>query len=98
MQTFLVSESKRHGCPNVSVFCKNDLVTFQNKIIDQLKSLIQPEKEFATEGELISLFAFNKSTLAKMRMNNEIPYYKFGGKLFYKILEVNKLIAKNQIG
>ena len=21
MQTFLVSESKRHGCPNVSVFC-----------------------------------------------------------------------------
>lgn len=70
----------------------------QNKIIDQLKALIQPEKEFATEAELISLFAFNKSTLAKMRMNNEIPYYKFGGKLFYKIGEVNKLIARNQIG
>ncbi len=82
----------------IEIMTKNDLVTFQNKIIDQLKSLIQPEKEFATEGELITLFAFNKSTLAKMRMNNEIPYYKFGGKLFYKIVEVNKLIARNQIG
>lgn len=82
----------------IEIMTKNDLVTFQNKIIDQLKSLIQPEKEFATEAELITLFAFNKSTLAKMRMNNEIPYYKFGGKLFYKIVEVNKLIARNQIG
>ena len=81
----------------IEIMTKNDLVTFQNKIIDQLKALIQPEKEFATEGELISIFSFNKSTLAKMRMNNEIPYYKFGGKLFYKIIEVNKLIANNQI-
>jgi hypothetical protein len=58
---------------------------------------VTPEKEFATEAELITLFSFNKSTLAKMRMNNEIPYYKFGGKLFYKIVEVNKLIANNQM-
>ncbi|MFH0709002.1 MAG: hypothetical protein V2A75_02240 [Pseudomonadota bacterium] len=82
----------------IDLITKSDLVVFQNKIMEQLKALIQPEKEFATEAELISLFAFNKSTLAKMRMNNEIPYYKFGGKLFYKIVEVNKLIAKNQIG
>lgn len=83
---------------SIEILTKSDLVAFQNKIIDQLKALIQPEKEFATEVELIALFAFNKSTLAKMRMNNEIPYYKFGGKLFYKIVEVNKLIARNQIG
>ncbi|MCX6074533.1 MAG: hypothetical protein NTY39_09465 [Campylobacterales bacterium] len=82
----------------IDLITKSDMIAFQNKIIDQLKALIQPEKEFATEAELISLFAFNKSTLAKMRMNNEIPYYKFGGKLFYKIGEVNKLIARNQIG
>lgn len=81
----------------IDLISKSDLMAFQNKIMEQLKALIQPEKEFATEAELISLFAFNKSTLAKMRMNNEIPYYKFGGKLFYKIVEVNKLIAKNQI-
>jgi hypothetical protein len=82
----------------IDLITKSDLIAFQNKIMEQLKSLIQPEKEFATEAELITLFAFNKSTLAKMRMNNEIPYYKFGGKLFYKIVEVNKLIARNQIG
>lgn len=81
----------------IDIVTKSDLVAFQNKIIDQLKALVQPEKEFATEGELITLFSFNKSTLAKMRMNNEIPYYKFGGKLFYKIVEVNKLIANNQM-
>ncbi len=81
----------------IDLITKSDLMAFQNKIMEQLKALIQPEKEFATESELIALFAFNKSTLAKMRMNNEIPYYKFGGKLFYKIVEVNKLIAKNQI-
>ncbi|MDO9206874.1 MAG: hypothetical protein Q7T91_01350 [Sulfuricurvum sp.] len=82
----------------IDLITKSDLMAFQNKIMEQLKALIQPEKEFATEGELIALFAFNKSTLAKMRMNNEIPYYKFGGKLFYKIIEVNRLIARNQIG
>lgn len=81
----------------IDLITKSDLMAFQTKIMEQLKALIQPEKEFATEGELIALFAFNKSTLAKMRMNNEIPYYKFGGKLFYKIVEVNKLIANNQM-
>lgn len=82
----------------IDLITKSDLIAFQTKIMDQLKSLIQPEKEFITEAELISLFAFNKSTLAKMRMNGEIPYYKFGGKLFYKIVEVNSLINRNQIG
>lgn len=81
----------------IDLITKSDLLAFQNKIMEQLKALIQPEKEFVTEVELIGLFAFNKSTLAKMRMNNEIPYYKFGGKLFYKIMEVNKIIANNQI-
>lgn len=41
--------------------------------MEQLKALIQPEKEFITEPELIDMFGFNKSTLAKMRMNGEIP-------------------------
>jgi flagellin-specific chaperone FliS len=81
----------------IDLITKSDLIAFQNKIMEQLKALIQPEKEFATEVELIALYSFNKSTLAKMRMNNEIPYYKFGGKLFYKIMEVNKLIEKCQI-
>lgn len=82
----------------IDLITKSDLISFQNKIMEQLKALIQPEKEFITEGELINLFAFNKSTLAKMRMNGEIPYYKFGGKLYYKINEVNRLIAINQVG
>lgn len=82
----------------IDLITKSDLIAFQNKIMEQLKSLIQPEKEFITEPELIDLFGFNKSTLAKMRMNGEIPYYKFGGKLFYKIVEVNKIIQNNQVG
>ena len=82
----------------MDLITKSDLLTFQNKIMEQLKALIQPEREFITEPELIDLFGFNKSTLAKMRMNGEIPYYKFGGKLFYKIVEVNRLINRNQIG
>ena len=82
----------------IDLITKSDLVMFQNKIMEQLKALIQPEKEFITEAELIGLFAFNKSTLAKMRMNGEIPYYKFGGKLYYKIVEVNRMIEKNQVG
>ncbi|KFN38769.1 MAG: hypothetical protein JU82_10135 [Sulfuricurvum sp. MLSB] len=82
----------------IDLITKSDLIAFQNKIMEQLKALIQPEKEFITEAELIGLFAFNKSTLAKMRMNGEIPYYKFGGKLYYKINEVNRLIANNQVG
>lgn len=82
----------------IDLITKSDLIAFQNKIMEQLKALIQPEREFITEPELIDLFGFNKSTLAKMRMNGEIPYYKFGGKLFYKIVEVNRLINRNQIG
>lgn len=82
----------------IDLITKNDLMAFQNKIMEQLKALIQPEKEFITESELIALYDFNKSTLAKMRMNGEIPYYKFGGKLFYKAVEVNRLIERNQVG
>ena len=82
----------------IDLITKSDLMVFQNKIMEQLKALIQPEREFITEPELIDLFGFNKSTLAKMRMNGEIPYYKFGGKLFYKIVEVNKIIQNNQVG
>ena len=82
----------------IDLITKSDLIAFQNKIMEQLKALIQPEREFITEPELIDLFGFNKSTLAKMRMNGEIPYYKFGGKLYYKIREVNLLINRNQMG
>lgn len=82
----------------IDLITKSDLMAFQNKIMEQLKALIQPEREFITEPELIDLFGFNKSTLAKMRMNGEIPYYKFGGKLFYKIVEVNRIIQNNQVG
>ncbi|WP_298690976.1 helix-turn-helix domain-containing protein [uncultured Sulfuricurvum sp.] len=82
----------------IDLITKSDLIAFQNKIMEQLKTLIQPEKEFITESELITLFDFNKSTLAKMRMNGEIPYYKFGGKLFYKAVEVNRIIERNQVG
>lgn len=82
----------------IDLITKSDLIAFQNKIMEQLKALIQPEREFITEPELIDMFGFNKSTLAKMRMNGEIPYYKFGGKLYYKINEVNRLIANNQVG
>ena len=49
----------------IDLITKSDLMAFQNKIMEQLKSLIQPEKEFATEGELIALFDFNKSTISK---------------------------------
>ena len=84
------------------MFKSEQVLVILEQIKDALKTIIlrfKPvEKEFATEAELISLFAFNKSTLAKMRMNHEIPYHKFGGKLFYKIVEVNKLIARKQIG
>lgn len=82
----------------IDLITKSDLMAFQNKIMEQLKALIQPEKEFITESELIALYDFNKSTLAKMRMNGEIPYYKFGGKLFYKAVEVNRIIEKNEVG
>ena len=81
----------------IDLITKSDLIAFQNKIMEQLKALIQPEREFITEPELIDLFGFNKSTLAKMRMNGEIPYYKFGGRLYYKIKEVNLLINRNQM-
>lgn len=82
----------------IDMITKSDLIAFQNKIMEQLKALIQPEREFITELDLIDMFGFNKSTLAKMRMNGEIPYYKFGGKLYYKIREVNLLINRNQMG
>lgn len=36
----------------IDLITKNDLMAFQNKIMEQLKALIQPEKEFITERPL----------------------------------------------
>lgn len=83
---------------SIELLTKGEFISLQNKLFERIESMVRPEKEFITESELIGLFNFNKSTLAKMRMNGEIPYYKFGGKLFYKAVEVNRIIERNQVG
>lgn len=50
---------------------------------------------YLTDAELSKRLKINRRTLQEYRTNGKIPYYKFGGKVFYREAEIEALLQMN---
>lgn len=58
---------------------------------------MQIEKEVINLKELTKYIGLSKSTIYKMTMNKEIPYYKVSKFLFFRSEEIRAWVLRNQI-
>lgn len=49
------------------------------------------------EEDVMEMFGFSKSTIARLRRSGQIPYSKLGGSYFYQEKELKKMLKANLI-
>ncbi len=52
---------------------------------------------YITEQELSKALKITKRTLIEYRMNGKLPYYKIGGKVYYKEQDIIDILERNKI-
>ena len=52
---------------------------------------------YITEQELSKDLKITKRTLIEYRMNGKLPYYKIGGKIYYKEQDIIDILERNKI-
>lgn len=52
---------------------------------------------YITEQELSKALKITKRTLIEYRMNGKLPYYKIGGKIYYKEQDIIDILGRNKI-
>jgi len=84
---------------------KNNLVTVQDlqnmkdEIISELaliKSKTITQKEWLKSAEVMEMLSISTGTLQNLRINDEIPYTKIGGTLYYERKAILKVLNDNK--
>ena len=52
---------------------------------------------YITEKDLSDALKITKRTLIEYRMNGKLPYYKIGGKIYYKEQDIIEILENNKI-
>jgi hypothetical protein len=84
---------------------KNNLVTVQDlqnmkdEIISELaliKGKTITQKEWLKSAEVMEMLSISTGTLQNLRINDEIPYTKIGGTLYYEHKAILKVLSDNK--
>lgn len=71
-----------------------------SKILDTNSLIYRPildGNRYITEQELSKALKITKRTLIEYRMNGKLPYYKIGGKIYYKEQDIIEILERNKI-
>ena len=84
---------------------KNNLVTVQDlqKMKEEIISKIAlmtdkatSQKEWLRSAEVMEMLSISTGTLQNLRINDEIPYTKIGGTLYYERKAILKVLNDNK--
>ena len=84
---------------------KNNLVTVQDlqkakeEIFSEIALITEKtttHKEWLRSAEVMEMLSISTGTLQNLRINDEIPYTKIGGTLFYERKEILKVLSDNK--
>ncbi len=84
---------------------KNNLVTVQDlqnmkdEIISELaliKGKTITQKEWLRSAEVMEMLSISTGTLQNLRINDEIPYTRIGGTLYYERKAILKVLNDNK--
>lgn len=85
----------------VQLLQKNDLQMFKNELIEEFKLLFNPgacqedKKDWLTNAETQKLLSISRTKLYQLRKEGELPYSTIGGRVYYRLEDINNLLNKN---
>jgi hypothetical protein len=84
---------------SVEVVTKDDLQTFRQQLINDVKELLQSKntttKDWLRSREVRKLLNISPGTLQSFRVNGKLKPSKIGGIHFYRYSEIDKLLNAN---
>ena len=75
-----------------------DLLDFKTEILREIRAIVppaKPQKKWLKSLEVRKLLGLSAGKLQNMRNNNEIPFTRIGGIIYYLEEEVYQLLESN---
>lgn len=80
----------------VELITRQDLATFKNELLTEIKALMQPgqgqSKQWLKSVEVRKLLNISPGTLQNLRINGTLRYTKIGGMMYYKLEDIHKVL------
>ena len=80
----------------IDLITREDLNEFRNLLLNDLKQLIRPqsqqEKQWLKSYEVRKMLNISAGTLQNLRINGTLAYTKIGGLMYYKYLDIEKVM------
>ena len=84
---------------SVEVITKDDLQSFRQQLISDIKELLPPKhsltKDWLRSSEVRKLLNISPGTLQNFRVNGNLKSSKIGGIHFYRYSDIEMLLNKN---
>lgn len=84
---------------NIELLTRDDFMSLKVELIDEIKSIIQPQKEqkeWLKSADVMRILNCSPGTLQNLRVNGSLPYTKMGGTLYYAYADVMKVLNGNK--
>ena len=84
---------------NIEVITKEDLLRLKEEIVSEISKKLEGkigEKHWLKSGDVQKLLGISPGTLQNLRNNETIPFYKFGGTIFYKLEDIEHALKNHK--
>jgi len=82
----------------IDVITKEDLADFKMQLIEEIKILLQPQKnlhkQWLRSAEVRKMLNISPGTLQNFRINGMLPFTKVGSIAYYEITDIEKMMQK----
>ena len=83
----------------IEILTKEDLRNFKSELLQEIKTLIQPQgqgqnKKWLKSQEVRKMLNISPGTLQNLRIKGTLRYTKIGSLIYYKQEDINTLLEK----
>lgn len=79
------------------IITKEDLVEFENRLLDTLKKMMghstDQSRKWLRSAQVRKMLNISPNTLTSLRVNGTIKYTRVGGIMYYNTDDINKMLA-----
>ena len=84
----------------VEIITKDDLQSFKKELVAELKEALKEQpnstKKYLQSPEVRQLLGISPGTLQHLRVTRQLAFTKIGGKIFYDMADIEKMIEQGK--
>ena len=84
----------------VEIITKEDLQHFKKELVAEIKEALKEQpnttKKYLQSPEVRQLLGISPGTLQHLRVTRQLVFTKIGGKIFYDMEDIQKMIDRNK--